>query len=74
MEVGVTVHREEIFTRVLKHTSSAYLTYVAVDANGNPRQAPRVIPETAEEKRRYRQAGKRRRWRIEQRRSHPADA
>jgi acyl-CoA hydrolase len=71
MEVGVKVFKEEVFTRQWKHTSSAYLTYVAVDANGRPNPIPRVIPQTAEEKRRYRDAGKRRRWRIEHRKSRP---
>ena len=52
MEVGVKVFREEVFTRKQKHTSSAYLTYVAIDADGRPQPAPKVIAETAEEKRR----------------------
>jgi acyl-CoA hydrolase len=68
MEVGVKVFREEIFTRRLLHASSAYLTYVAVDQDGHPHAAPPVIPETAEEKRRFRQAGQRRRERIAVRR------
>lgn len=70
MEVGVKVFREEVFTRELKHTSSAYLTYVALDASGKPKAVPRVIPETADQKRRYREAGRRRRWRLEQRGPH----
>jgi acyl-CoA hydrolase len=74
MEVGVKVFREEVSSREWKHTSSAYLTYVAVDAQGHPHPAPEVIPQTAEEKRRYREAGKRRRWRMQERgsRSTPA--
>jgi len=71
MEVGVKVFREEVFTRELKHTSSAYLTYVAIDSQGRPKTVPRVIAETAQEKRRYRQAGQRRRWRMQQRGSRP---
>ena len=71
MEVGVKVFREEVFTRKQKHTSSAYLTYVAIDADGRPQAVPKLIPETAEEKRRYREAGKRRRWRMQQRGPHP---
>ena len=69
MEVGVKVFREEVFTRQLRHTSSAYLTYVAVDADGTPHEAPPVIPHSAEEKRRFRQAGRRRLWRIKERES-----
>ena len=72
MEVGVKVFREEVFSRELKHTSSAYLTYVAIDADGKPKPSPQVIPQSAEEKRRYREAGRRRRYRMEQRGRHPA--
>ena len=72
MEVGVKIYREEVFTREQRHTSSAYLTYVAVGPDGSPKPAPRVIAETAEEKRRYRQAGERRQWRIRQRGLRPA--
>jgi acyl-CoA hydrolase len=67
MEVGVKVFRENISTGKQKQTSSAYLTYVAVDAAGIPHPVPRVIPHTATEKRRYREAGKRRRWRRQAR-------
>ena len=36
-----------------RHTSSAYLTFVALDEKGNKVAIPPVIPETEEEKRRY---------------------
>ena len=72
MEVGVKVLREKVFSRQRLHTSSAYLTFVAVDENGMPKPAPPVVPETQEEKRRYREAGRRRRWRMEQRDRKPA--
>jgi acyl-CoA hydrolase len=64
MEVGVKVFREEILTGERKHTSSAYLTYVAVDTEGKPRPVPKATPRTAVEKRRFRDAGRRRSWRI----------
>jgi acyl-CoA hydrolase len=67
MEVGVKVFREENFTNRRRQTSSAYLTMVAIDDAGRPKTSPPVLPETAEEKRRYREAGIRRRWRIERR-------
>ena len=66
MEVGVKVFREEYFTSHRKHTSSAYLTFVAVNKLGQPHRIPAVVPETPPEKRRYREAGRRRRWRIQQ--------
>ncbi|MBI4463178.1 MAG: acyl-CoA thioesterase [Acidobacteria bacterium] len=65
MEVGVKVFREDNFTHQREHTSSAYLTFVAIDENRKPKPVPPVVPKTAEEKRRYREAGKRRRWRLE---------
>lgn len=64
MEVGVKVFREDVMTQERKHTNSAYLTFVSVDAQGKPMPAPKVIPESKEEKRRYREAGMRRRWRL----------
>lgn len=67
MEVGVKVFREENFTNRREHTSSAYLTFVAIDENGRPTPSPQVIPQTAEEKRRYREAGIRRQARVGQR-------
>jgi acyl-CoA hydrolase len=71
MEVGVKVFREKVFTRQRLHTSSAYVTYVAVDENGMPKAAPAVIPRTREEKRRYREAGRRRLLRMDQRKRKP---
>jgi len=64
MEVGVKVFREENFTNRREHTSSAYLTFVAVDRDGKPKQSPQVVPQTPEEKRRYREAGIRRKQRL----------
>jgi acyl-CoA hydrolase len=67
MEVGVKVFREENFSNRRQHTSSAYLTFVAIDENGRPKPSPQVIPQSAEEKRRYREAGTRRKARVKQR-------
>jgi acyl-CoA hydrolase len=67
MEVGVKVTTENLLSGHRLHTCSAYLTFVALDANGKPTAAPPVIPETAEEKRRYQQAGERREYRLAQR-------
>ena len=66
MEVGVKVFREGVYNRQREHTSSAYLTFVAVDDDGNPREVPPVKPATADEKRRYREAGERRTRRLEE--------
>jgi acyl-CoA hydrolase len=67
MEVGVKVTTENLRTGHRLHTCSAYLTFVALDELGRPTVAPRVIPETEEEKRRYREAGERREYRLAQR-------
>jgi acyl-CoA hydrolase len=64
MEVGVKVWSEDPRTGDRRHTSSAFLTFVAVDATGRPVDVPPVLPETAEEKRRYAEAGKRREVRL----------
>lgn len=65
MEVGVKVTVEDLATGEVRHTSSAYLTFVALDSEGHPVAVPQVIPETEEEKRRYQEAGHRRAHRLE---------
>jgi len=67
MELGVKVWVEDLVTGAEKHVSSAYLTFVAIDANGKGVSVPPVIPETDEEKRRYQEAGERRAYRLSQR-------
>ncbi len=64
MEVGVKVWVENLQTGEVKHTSSAYLTFVAVDSGGNRLVAPPVQPETEEEIRRYEDAAERRAYRL----------
>lgn len=67
MEVGVKVWVEDLRTGDRRHTSSAYLTFVALGPNGERVPMPPVIPESAEEQRRYAEAGARREWRLAQR-------
>jgi acyl-CoA hydrolase len=67
MEVGVKVITENLMTGERLHTCSAYLTFVALDENGRPTPVPCVIPETEEEKRRFREAGERREYRLSRR-------
>jgi acyl-CoA hydrolase len=64
MEVGVKVMVEDLMTGRKQHTCSAYLTFVALHAHGQPTGIPPVIPETEEEQRRYREAGERREYRL----------
>ena len=67
MEVGVKVLVEDLRDGEVRHASSAYLTFVAIDAAGNRVPIPPVIPESAEEKRRYEEAARRREHRLEMR-------
>ena len=64
MEVGVRVESENLMTGERRHTSTAYLTYVALDGRGQPLPLPPMILETEEEKRRNREAKVRRETRL----------
>lgn len=65
MEVGVKVFVEDLMTGEVKHTTTAYLTFVAVDGLGGKIPVAPILPETEDEKRRYEQAGERRKNRLE---------
>ena len=67
MEVGVRVEAEDLFTGRHRHTNSCYLTFVAVDGDGRPIEAPGLVPESDEEIRRYHAAVARRQRRLEER-------
>jgi acyl-CoA hydrolase len=60
MEVGVKAWVENYRADERRHVSSAYLTFVAIDAAGNKLVVPPVVPETEDEKRRYEGAARRR--------------
>ncbi|HEX4749191.1 MAG TPA: acyl-CoA thioesterase [Bryobacteraceae bacterium] len=64
MEVGVKVWVENLRSNQRKHTSSAYLTFVALDRAGNRVVLPPIIPETEEEIRRFEEAAERRSYRL----------
>jgi acyl-CoA hydrolase len=64
MEVGMKVYADDARTLKRKHIVSAYFTFVAVDENMKPVEVPRVIPKTADEKRRHRAAARRRAARL----------
>jgi acyl-CoA hydrolase len=69
MEVGVRVEAENFMTGEVRHTASAYLTFVALDANGKPTRVPPLLLETEEEKQRYQDAIRRRELRLK---DHPS--
>jgi len=67
MEIGVRVEAENLVTGVRRHTNSCYLTFVAVDDRGCPREVPELVAETEAERRRNAAAKERRRRRLEER-------
>ncbi len=67
MEVGVRVEAENIITGLVRHTASAYLTFVALDPELKPRSVPPLIHENDEQKRRSREAQARREMRRQER-------
>lgn len=64
MEVGVSIEASNPITRKTRKTGHCYLVYVALDDKGHPVEVPEVIPQTAVERRRYREAKERRRRRL----------
>lgn len=64
LEVGVRVVSEDIVTGTRKHTSSAYLVFVALDEEGKPRTVPPLVAESPDELRRQREAKIRRETRL----------
>jgi acyl-CoA hydrolase len=67
MEVGVRVETENPRTGERNHASTAYLTMVAVDDEGNPSPVPPLLASTPEEQRRMREAELRRANRLAER-------
>jgi acyl-CoA hydrolase len=67
LEIGVRVEVEDVISRERRHTSSAYLVFVALDDRGKPRPVPSLIAEGAEERRRQREAKMRRQARLSHR-------
>lgn len=53
MEIGIKIFAEDLGTGNKRHTNSCYFTMVCLDENSRPKEVPKIIPETDEEKRRY---------------------
>lgn len=64
MEVQVRVEAENLFTGERTHTNSAYVVYVALDADSKPTEVPRLIAETAEQRQRMIEADVRQAQRL----------
>jgi acyl-CoA hydrolase len=67
MEVGVRVEAENAVTGEIRHTSTAYLTMVALDGDGRPTPVPDLLAESDDEVRRNREAEVRRTNRLAER-------
>jgi acyl-CoA hydrolase len=67
MEVGVRVEAENPRSGERRHTSTAYLTMVAVDDEGTPVPVPPLLAESEAERRRQHEAELRRRNRLAER-------
>ena len=67
MEVGVRVESQDVGAGDVEHTSTAYLTMVALDDDGHPTPVPALTPETPDERRREQEAQLRRDNRLAER-------
>ena len=67
MEIGVKVDAENSYTGERRHIVSAYMTFVALDQEGQPAHVPALVAETPEQKRRYAEAQFRRDERLKTR-------
>ena len=65
MEVGVEVYSENMLTGERKHTTTAYVTFVAIDEHTKrPKPVRPLLLKTAGEKRRFHEAAGRRKTRL----------
>ncbi|WP_435234813.1 acyl-CoA thioesterase [Psychromonas sp. PT13] len=46
MEIGARIEAESVLTGEVRHTASAYLTFVSIGPDGKPRHIPKIICET----------------------------
>ena len=67
MEIRVDVASEDLRTGEKRKTSTAYMTFVAIDKQGRPKPVPPLIVETEEERREARAAEARRAERLKNR-------
>jgi acyl-CoA hydrolase len=67
MEVRIEVQAENLVSRQVKHTNTAYFVYVAIGADGEPTPVPRLLLESDEARRQWEAAEKRQAYRLSQR-------
>jgi uncharacterized protein (TIGR00369 family) len=64
IETEVSVEAEDVLTGELRHISTAYFVYVAIDDNGRPTRVRPLEVTTPEQRRRWQQAEQRRARRL----------
>ncbi len=64
MEVGVRIEAETPLTGEMRHTATAYLTFVALNDNKKPTRIPDISPQTKKEIYRFREGKRRHKQRI----------
>lgn len=71
LEVGAFIWSEDPLTGERRHTSTAFLTFVSLDASGKPAVLPQLIVETEEERLRQAEAFVRREERLARKKKMP---
>jgi acyl-CoA hydrolase len=56
MDITVEVYAENPSSGERRHTHTAHVVFVAIDALGKPKRVPRLVPETPEEHARFERA------------------
>jgi len=64
IEVQILVHAENLLTREVTHTNSAYAVYVSLGPDGKSAPAPSLLLETDEDKRHFAEGAERQRRRT----------
>mgnify|MGYP001361459774 CR=1 FL=1 len=64
MEVGVRIEAETPLTGEVRHTATAYLTFVALNDNKKPTKIPEISPETEKEEYRFNEGKRRHKARV----------
>lgn len=59
MEIGIKIVTEDLRTGEKHHTNSCYFTMVCLNEDRRPKEVPKIVPETDDEKRRYAEGEKR---------------
>jgi acyl-CoA hydrolase len=67
IEVGCRVEAEDPKIGERRHTSTAYLTFVALDNDRHPVAVPKLMPEDDNQQRRFDEAIRRRTLRLQER-------